>query len=138
MVKKGLLRGMELTASIPVKRGTFTSQNAKEMALRRAESQRQAKIKAEQDAKEAAELKAKLAQSTPQSGRLAAILQDWEFEMQGETDIDSRAKLATAYDKLFRAWQTLTGTPNPGSAKSKRSAKPAMIQPEPISETPKV
>lgn len=49
-------------------------------------------------------------------------------------DASDYHKLANARGTLFKEWQVLSGTPNPGARKAGRTAKPAMIQPEPISE----
>lgn len=60
--------------------------------------------------------------------------------MDKATDANEWLKLSAARANLFREWQVLTGTPNPGARKAGRNAKPAPIQPEPIpaNEGPKV
>ena len=60
-----------------------------------------------------------------------------EEAMEGLGNPDSLAKLATAYSKLFDAWQVLTATPNPGSRRSKgRPSPPAMPIPQPMAALP--
>ena len=70
--------------------------------------------------------------NTPRLARVEAELARVAILMSKTTDASDYHKLANARGTLFKEWQVLSGTPNPGSAKSKRPAKPAMIQPEPI------
>jgi len=108
----------------------FTKENAREMALRA----KQARIDREKAGKEAIQ---QLAKVTPQCERISAEMDRLQGLIADTDDADTIAKLSGALERQFKMWQVLSGTPNPGSAKSKRSAKPAMIQPEPIQETPK-
>lgn len=71
-------------------------------------------------------------EATPQSVRLAKLLEQHEALMDEETDADTLQKLSAAHSRIFSAWQVLSGTPNPGSAKGRAKPKAPMIQPEPI------
>jgi hypothetical protein len=69
--------------------------------------------------------------STPQSERLALQIERVEQMMEGCKDPDGLQKLSAAHSRLFKAWQVLTETPNPGSRRGK-SVRPVgrpMIQP---------
>ena len=105
----------------------FTKQNAREMAARSWEARRERKAMLEAEA-------AKGRLSTPQSERLALQIERVERMMENCKDPDSLQKLSAAHSRLFRAWQVLTETPNPGSRRVKgRSSRPP---PPTISETP--
>ena len=52
-----------------------------------------------------------------QEARLDKLLRAIEEQMDGMTNATDLAKLSMAHDKLFRAWQVLTGTQNPGNRK---------------------
>lgn len=107
----------------------FTPENAREMAARSWEARREHKMKLEAEA-------ARGRQSTPQSERLAQEIESIEQMIEKCKDPDSLQKLSAAHARLFNAWQVLTGTPNPGSRRSRpgRPAPPAVHR-EPI-QTP--
>ena len=65
--------------------------------------------------------------TTEQAARLAEILHGIEQDLLHTRDPDNRNKLASAYDKLFARWQVLTGTPNPGSRRSKQGRPQAPV-----------
>jgi hypothetical protein len=92
----------------------FTTENAREMALRAnaAKKARQEQLEADSE---------KLRMVTPQSERLSSQIMQLEKLMDGETDAKTLALLATSHSKLFATWQVLTGTPNPGSRRVKAS-----------------
>jgi hypothetical protein len=96
----------------------FTPENAREMAARSWQARRQRKAKLEAEA-----TKGRL--STPQSERLALQIERVERMMENCKDPDSLQKLSSAHSRLFRAWQVLTETPNPGSRRVKgRPSRP--------------
>jgi hypothetical protein len=72
-----------------------------------------------------------------QVSRLTALLRAIEEQMNGGElkqlpGADVLAKLAQAHDRLFRAWQVLTGTQNPGNRKPTRAdRKPLVTLPAP-------
>jgi hypothetical protein len=105
----------------------FTRENARENAAKSWQARRQRKAKLEAEA-------AKGRLSTPQSERLALQIERVEQMMESCKDPDSLQKLSAAYARLFRAWQVLTETPNPGSRRVKgRPSRPPMPAPQ---ETP--
>jgi len=96
----------------------FTKDNAREMAARSWEARRQRKAKLEAEA-------AKGRLSTPQSERLALQIERVERMMEKTTDADTLVKLTAAHTRMFKTWQVLTETPNPGSWRGKRRPRPA-------------
>jgi hypothetical protein len=113
---------MEATAECPAKiplGRPFTAQNAAQMAVRSAAAKRaKREARAAELQREDAEAK-RIAQTTPQSATLARQLDRLSEMMMETNDPDALAKLSVAHGRLFDAWQVLTGTPNPGSRKSK-------------------
>ena len=104
----------------------FTSANAREMAARSWQARRQRKAKLEAEA-------AKGRQSTPQSERLALEIERIVQMIEKSKDPDGLQKLSAAHSRLFRAWQVLTETPNPGSRRVKgKPSQPPMPRPQPI------
>lgn len=133
--------GMDtLAVENPVKRlpnqYSFTPERARLAALRSAESRAAAREKAERDAQEAAELKARLAAETPQSARLATQLRQIEELMDGEKDADTLQKLSAAHARIFSAWQVLTGTPRPATARGQARRQAPSIAPIGPASTP--
>ncbi len=86
----------------------FTKENAREFAAQSWQARRERKAKLEAEA-------VKGRQSTPQSERLALEIERVLAMMEKEKDADRLQKLSAAHARLFRAWQVLTETPNPGS-----------------------
>ena len=103
----------------------FTSQNARENAAKSWAARRQRKAKLEAEA-------AKGRQSTPQSERLALQIERVERMMETCNDPDDLQKFSAAYSRLFKAWQVLTETPNPGNRKPNRRPTPRYLNIEPI------
>ena len=97
----------------------FTPENAREFAARSWQARRERKAKLEADA-------VKGRQSTPQSERLALEVERVLTMMEKEKDADRLQKLSAAHSRLFRAWQVLTETPNPGSRRVKGRPRPPM------------
>ena len=98
----------------------FTKENAREMAARSWEARRERKAKLEAEA-------VKGRQSTPQSERLAQQIERVERLMADCKDPDSLQKLSAAHSRLFKIWQVLTETPNPGSRRVRgRPSRPPM------------
>ena len=90
----------------------FTKDNARENAAKSWQARRERKAKLEAEA-------AKGRQSTPQSERLALEIERIVQMIEKCKDPDSLQKLSMAHARLFKAWQVLTGTPNPGSRRSR-------------------
>jgi hypothetical protein len=86
----------------------FTKENARENAAKSWQARRERKAKLEAEA-------AKGRQSTPQSERLALEIERIVQMIENCKDPDSLQKLSAAHSRLFKAWQVLTETPNPGS-----------------------
>jgi len=96
----------------------FTKENARENAAKSWAARRQRKAKLEAEA-------AKGRQSTPQSERLALEIERIVQMIEKCKDPDGLQKLSAAHSRLFRAWQVLTETPNPGSRRVKgRPSRP--------------
>jgi uncharacterized protein YdiU (UPF0061 family) len=95
----------------------FTKDNARENAAKSWQARRERKRKLEAEA-------AKGRIATPQSERLALEIERIVQMIEKCKDPDSLQKLSAAYARMFKAWQVLTGTPNPGSRKS-RGQRPA-------------
>ena len=96
----------------------FTPENARENAAKSWQARRERKAKLETEA-------AKGRLSTPQSERLALQIERVERMMENCKDPDSLQKLSAAHSRLFKAWQVLTETPNPGSRRVKgRPSRP--------------
>ena len=109
----------------------FNKTNARENAAKSWQARRQRKAKLEAEA-------AKGRQSNPQSERLALQIERVERMMENCKDPDSLQKLSAAHSRLFKAWQVLTETPNPGSRRVKgRPSRPPMptVTQEPPSAT---
>ncbi len=107
----------------------FTKENARENAAKswRARREREAKLEAEA---------AKGRQSTPQSERLALQITYIELAMKSCTKADDLQKLSAAHSRLFKTWQVLTETPNPGSRRVRgNSIRPAAQIAVPIEPT---
>jgi len=69
-------------------------------------------------------------QNISQAQRLYDQLKQIEDQMKDCGNADKLSKLANAHSKIFATWQTLTGTPNPGSrrvGKQGRQSPPAAI-----------
>lgn len=98
----------------------FTKENARENAAKSWQARRERKAKLEAEA-------AKGRLSTPQSERLALQIERVEQMIENCKDPDSLQKLSAAHSRLFRAWQVLTETPNPGS----RRVRGGLRRPEP-------
>ena len=111
----------------------FTPENAREFAARSWQARRERKAKLEAEA-------AKGRQSTPQSERLALEIGRIERMMEKCNDPDDLQKLSAAHSRLFKAWQVLTETPNPGSVRVKGRPRRVLLMPvdevPPISEAP--
>jgi hypothetical protein len=105
----------------------FTPQNAREMSARSWEARRERKAKLEAEA-------AKGRLSTPQSERLALEIKRIVQMIEKCSDPDSLQKLSATHARLFKAWQVLTGTPNPGSRRAK-APRASMPTAEPLSTT---
>jgi hypothetical protein len=103
----------------------ITKENAREMAAK-AWAARRAKAKTLQEQAQAGR------NATPQSERLANQIAQIELLMDGEKDADTLSKLSTAHARLFTAWQVLTGTPNPGSRRSRSQRTQASEPLEPL------
>ena len=99
----------------------FTPENARENAAKSWVARRERKAKLEAEA-------AKGRQSTPQSERLALQIERVERMMEGCKDPDDLQKLSAAHSRLFKAWQVLTETPNPGSRRVKNKP-PRLLMP---------
>jgi hypothetical protein len=95
----------------------FTPENARENAAKSWAARRERKAKLEAEA-------AKGRQSTPQSERLALEIARIVQMMDKTKSADELQKLSAAHSRLFKTWQVLTGTPNPGSRKF-RGGRPA-------------
>ena len=95
----------------------FTSETARLSSLKAVQARRDRIAKAKADSE-------RLSVMLPRTEQLAAQLEEIEGLMRGEKDADTLQKLSAAHSRVFSAWQVLSGTPNPGSAKSrvKRSA----------------
>jgi protein subunit release factor B len=91
----------------------FTKDNARENAAKSWQARRERKAKLEAEA-------AKGRQSTPQSERLALEIERIVQMIEKCKDPDGLQKLSATHTRLFKAWQVLTGTPNPGSRRSKQ------------------
>ena len=109
----------------------FTPENARENAAKSWQARRQRKAKLEAEA-----VKGRL--STPQSEILALQIERVERMMENCKDPDSLQKLSTAHSRLFKAWQVLTETPNPGSRRVRSgSRRPEPPRPSlPLQEPP--
>jgi hypothetical protein len=93
----------------------INSQNAREMQQRSCEAKRRNKI-----AKQLAEAKTPVdARNVARLTRLERQMERLEEQMILENDPKASAFLSSAYDKIFRVWQVLTGTANPGSRKTR-------------------
>ncbi|HZL77364.1 MAG TPA: hypothetical protein VFC17_00750 [Candidatus Limnocylindrales bacterium] len=104
----------------------FTKENARENAARSWQARRERKAKLEAEA-------AKGRLSTPQSERLALQIERVERMMENCKDPDSLQKFSAAHARLFKAWQVLTETPNPGSRRVRgRPSRPPMPMCEPL------
>lgn len=121
------------TPANPPQKYFISQQNARELQQKSAEAKNRKKLAD----KLASDPQFVNPANTPRLARVEAELARVGELMAKTTDASDYHKLANARGTLFKEWQVLSGTPNPGSAKSKRSAKPAMIQPEPILEMPK-
>jgi hypothetical protein len=97
----------------------FTKENARENAAKSWTARRERKAKLEVEA-------AKGRLSTPQSERLALQIERVEQMMENCKDPDSLQKLSAAHSRLFRAWQVLTETPNPGSRRVRGGSRRPM------------
>ncbi len=107
----------------------FTPENARENAAKSWQARRERKAKLETEA-------AKGRQSTPQSEHLAREIERIVQMIEKSKDPDGLQKLSAAHSRLFRAWQVLTETPNPGSRRVKGgSSRPPMPRPQPIFTT---
>lgn len=114
---------METASLAAIKRPqTFTTANAREMALRAAAAKRKAKEIAEKAI-------ADLRKVTPQSENLAREISRIEELMSKTRNPDRLQKLSAAHARLFNAWQVLTGTPNPGSRKASRTPRSGPVSP---------
>jgi protein subunit release factor B len=96
----------------------FTKENARENAAKSWEARRERKRKLEAEAQQGR-------QSTPQSERLALEIERIVQMIEKCKDPDSLQKLSAAHARLFKAWQVLTGTPNPGQRRSRGGRPPA-------------
>jgi hypothetical protein len=94
----------------------FTTKNARENAAKSWAARRQRKTKLEAEA-------AKGRQSTPQSERLALEIERIVQMIENCKNPDGLQKLSAAHSRLFRAWQVLTETPNPGSRRVRGGAR---------------
>jgi hypothetical protein len=106
----------------------FTKENARENAAKSWEARRERKAKLEVEA-------AKGRQSTPQSERLALQIARVERMMETEKSADKLQKLSATHTRLFKTWQVLTGTPNPGQRRRGRGddrPAPPTVQRSPI------
>lgn len=109
----------------------ISQQNAKELQQRSLEAKRLKKLAMEAAKNAPLPIKAenpKLAIVEAELSRVAKMMSSCE-------DASDYHKLANARGTLFKEWQVLSGTPNPGARKAGRTPKPAMVQPEPIIET---
>lgn len=139
--ERGYLQGMETIVEAPEadtannqRKYLITPANARELQQKAVQARLHNQIAekiAENSKAQALKDEPRLAMVERHLAKVAKLMDDSE-------DASEWLKLSAARANLFREWQVLSGTPNPGSAKSKRSSKPAMIQPEPIAETPKV
>jgi hypothetical protein len=104
----------------------ITKENARLFAQRSWAARRARSAKREEEAKAGRE-------STPQSERLSKQISQIEAQMSKTSDGSELSKLASAHDKLFRAWQVLTGTPNPGSRRGRQDRpRPPEVHCSPI------
>jgi hypothetical protein len=107
----------------------FTKENARVNAARSWQARRERKAKLEAEA-------AKGRQATPQSERLALQITYIELAMKACKTPDDLQKLSAAHSRLFRSWQVLTETPNPGSRRVRgNSIRPAAQVAVPIEPT---
>ena len=109
----------------------FTKDNARENAAKSWQARRERKRKLEAEA-------AKGRIATPQSERLALQIERVECMMETEKNADKLQKLSATHARLFKVWQVLTETPNPGSWRGKRRPRPAPPGCEPIGWAPQV
>ena len=92
----------------------FNQENARAMAARSWQARRERKAKLEAEAAEGR-------QAIPQCERLALQIQTIQALMVKSKDADELQKLSSALGRVFRIWQILSETPNPGSRKPPRS-----------------
>lgn len=104
---------MEAIASAPLI-FRITKENAREFAEKSWNARRAKAALREQEAEQGRK-------STPQSERIAKQIERIEEMMDKTKDPDALSSLTMAHSRLFSSWQVLTGTPNPGSRKSRRS-----------------
>ena len=98
----------------------FTKENARLFSAQGWQKSKEVRASQKADAE-------KFRQASPQADRLASQIGLIEEKMRKENDASELSKLASAHDKLFRAWQVLTGTPNPGSRRAKQSRPQAPV-----------
>ena len=104
----------------------FTPERAREMQVK-AEAAK--KLRRERLTSEAAAGRT----ATPEQQALASQMRKILELMEKTDDAGELSQLSSAYDKQFKAWQVLTGTPNPGSRRSKqgRPQAPTAVPMEP-------
>jgi protein subunit release factor B len=107
----------------------FTPENARENAAKSWQARRERKAKLEAEAQQGR-------QSSPQSERLALQIERVERMMEKTTDADTLVKLTAAHTRMFKTWQVLTETPNPGSWRGKRRPRPAPPTIEHVTQEP--
>lgn len=71
-------------------------------------------------------------------GDLEIQLYEVEQDMRGNDDPRDLERLSKVHERLFHAWQTLSGTPDPGTKRPEKPAKRAKIRAEvqPIEPAP--
>ncbi len=112
----------------------ISQQNARELQLKSLEARRQKKLAKDAAINAPLHVEAK----SPQLAIVEAELSRVSEMMSKTDDASDYHKLANARMSLFKEWQVLSGTPNPGARKAGRKEKPAPVQPEPLPEPPKV
>jgi hypothetical protein len=104
----------------------FTKENARLFSAQGWQKSKEVRASQKADAE-------KFRQASPQADRLASQIGLIEEKMRKENDASELSKLASAHDKLFRAWQVLTGTPNPGSRRARQDRpRPPEVHRSPI------
>jgi hypothetical protein len=106
----------------------FTPERAREMQVK-AEAAK--KLRRERLTSEAAAGRT----ATPEQQALASQMRRILELMEKTDDAGELSQLSSAYDKQFKAWQVLTGTPNPGQRRRGRGddrPAPPTVQRSPI------
>jgi hypothetical protein len=109
----------------------FTPENARENAAKSWQARRERKAKLEAEAQQGR-------QSSPQSERLALQIERVERMMEKTTDADTLVKLTAAHTRMFKAWQVLAETPNPGSFRHRPKSRrpPPLMAAFPLEPAP--